>query len=256
MDNHFILTPYFLDTPVPGLARLAQPGWQVNKVMLVGGRPQEHLLSLYRPLAKAVTVQVKSGIRPVSIAGDCCTTIAVLCGLQRAGINPTLIWLDAHGDFNTWETTPSNFLGGMPLAMLVGRGEQTVMDGLGVEPLPEEQVILTDARDLDPGEREAVENSAVHHLPDVVSLLNYPFPDRPIYVHFDTDLINPEEAPAMNYKTAGGPSVTMLRHVFRHLAATGQVVAVSFSCWNPQLDEDGRSQKVCLELLDELVSGA
>jgi arginase len=256
MENQFILTPYFIDTPVPDLERLAKPGWQVNKIKLVGGRPQEHMLCLYHPLTEFVAAKVRSGIRPVSVAGDCCTTIAVLGGLQRAGIDPILIWLDAHGDFNTWETTPSNFLGGMPLAMLVGRGEQTIMDGLGVKPLPEEQVILADGRDLDPGEREAVESSAVHNLCDVVTLLNYPFPDRPIYVHFDTDLINPNEAPAMNYRAAGGPSVTMLRHVFRHLAGTGRVVCVSFSSWNPQLDKDGRTQKVCLELLDELVGGA
>ncbi len=256
MTNHFILTPYFIDTPVPDLERLAEPDWQVNKVMMTGGRPLERMLSLYKPLAQTVAAQVKKGDRPISVAGDCCTTIAVLGGLQRAGLNPTLIWLDAHGDFNTWQTTPSNFLGGMPLAMLVGRGDQTLMDGLGVVPLPEEQVVLSDARDLDPGEKEAVESSALNHLVDVVSLLNYPFPDRPIYVHFDTDLINPDEAPAMNYKTKGGPSVTMLRHVFRHLASTGQVVCVSFSSWNPQLDKDGRSQQICLNLLDELIGEA
>ncbi|MFZ0547116.1 MAG: arginase family protein [Candidatus Promineifilaceae bacterium] len=250
------MTPYFIDTPVPDLERLARPDWQVNKVIMRGGRPQERMLGLYKPLTKMVARRAGQGGRPVSVAGDCCTTIAVLGGLQRAGLNPTLLWLDAHGDFNTWQTTPSNFLGGMPLAMLVGRGEQTLMDGLGVVPLPEEQVILTDARDLNPGEREAVEGSAVHHLPHVVSLLNYDFPVRPLYIHFDTDLINPQEAPAMNYKTAGGPSVTMLRHIFHHLAATRRIVCVSLSSWNPQLDEDGRSREVCMALLDELVGGA
>lgn len=256
MENRFILTPYFIDTPVPGLERLARADWKVNKVLLQGGRPQERMVRLYRPLAEMVANHVRNGERPVSVAGDCCTTIAVLAGLQRAGMDPVLVWLDAHGDFNTWETTPSNFLGGMPLAMLVGRGEQTLMDGLCVAPLAEDQVILTDARDLDPGEKEAIEESAVHHLPAVVSLLNYAFPDKPLYVHFDTDLINPEEAPAMNYKASGGPSVTKLHHVFRHLAGTGRVVCVSFSSWNPELDEDGRSERVCLDLLDDLVSGA
>ncbi len=256
MENQFILTPYFIDTPIPDLERLERPGWRVNKVVQVGGRPQERMLCFYHPLAELVAAEIRRGNRPVSLAGDCCTTIAVLAGLQRVGIDPTLVWLDAHGDFNTWETTPSNFLGGMPLAMLVGRGEQTLMDGLGVTPLPEEQVILTDARDLDPGEREALESSAVHHLPDVVSLLNYDFPDRPIYVHFDTDLINPDEAPAMNYKTAGGPTTIMLRHIFRQLASTGQVVCVSFSSWNPLLDEDGSSQEICLDLLYELAGEA
>jgi arginase len=72
----------------------------------------------------------------VSIAGDCVATMGVLAGLHDAGITPTLIWFDAHGDFNTWETTPSGFLGGMPLAMIVGRGEQTMPHGWAGDPLP------------------------------------------------------------------------------------------------------------------------
>ncbi len=109
---------------------------------------------MYNPLAQLVTIVLKSGELPVSVAGDCCTSIGILAGLQQAGVDPTLIWFDAHGDFNTWETTPSGFLGGMPLAMLVGKGEQTIMEGVGTSVLPEEQVILSDGRDLDPGEDE------------------------------------------------------------------------------------------------------
>jgi hypothetical protein len=81
MGNHFILTPYFIDTPVPGLERLAEPDWQVNKVMMAGGRPLERMLSLYKPLIQTVAHQLRQGNRPVSIAGDCCTAIAVLGGL-------------------------------------------------------------------------------------------------------------------------------------------------------------------------------
>lgn len=62
-------------------------------------------------------------------------------GLQRAGIDPNLIWFDAHGDFNTWETTSSGFPGGMPLAMIVGKGEQTMPEAVGLRDLPEGQVI-------------------------------------------------------------------------------------------------------------------
>jgi arginase len=83
----------------------------------------------------------------VSIAGDCCTSLGVAAGLLAAGIDPTLIWFDAHGDFNTWETTPSGFLGGMPLAMLAGRGEQTIVHGVGLKNLEESNIYLADARE-------------------------------------------------------------------------------------------------------------
>jgi len=253
MRDQFVLTPFFLDEPLPGLAPLAAPGWIVNQTDLPPGAKQARMVRLYRPLATAVATAIHSGARPVSLAGDCCTTIGVLAGLRQAGLTPTLIWLDAHGDFNTWETTPSGFLGGMPLAMLVGRGEQTMPQGVGLAPLPEANVILSDGRDLDPGEREALAASRVTHLPDVAQLLDRPLPDGPLYVHFDTDVIDPAEAPAMNYPAPGGPSAAALRRVFAHLAGTGRVTAVSVSAWNPELDADGRTQAVVLDLLSALL---
>ncbi|RMG90266.1 MAG: hypothetical protein D6706_19895 [Chloroflexi bacterium] len=253
MTDKFILTPYFLDDPVPGLRPLAQSDWLVNETELPSGNRQTRMVALYRPLATAVSHTLQQGNRPISIAGDCCTSIGVLAGLQQAGITPTLIWLDAHGDFNTWETTPSGFLGGMPLAMIVGRGEQTITQGTGLRVLPEHRIILTDARDLDPGEREAVTESAVIRLPDVRQLLNYPLPAGPLYVHFDTDVINPTEAPAMNYPTPGGPSVATLAEVFQRLAETERIVAVSVSTWNPDLDKDGRSRQATMTLLQTLL---
>ncbi len=253
MKNRMILTPFFLDQPVPDLQNLAAEDWVINKPQLTAREVQDRMIELYHPLAAAVQTAVANGERPVSIAGDCCTTIGVLAGLQHGGLEPTLIWFDAHGDFNTWETSPSDFLGGMPLAMIVGRGEQRMSRGVEQRPLPESSVILTDGRDLDPQENEAVQGSAVQHLPAVTMLLDKPLPDGPLYVHFDTDVLNPADAPAMNYLAEGGPSVAELRQVFDYLAESGQVVAVSVSSWNPDMDEDGRSRTAVMTLLERLI---
>lgn len=253
MHDQFILTPYFLDEALPGLEPLAKPGWQVNKPIPVGEGQQLRMSSIYEPLATAVANAVQQGKRPVSIAGDCCTTIGLLAGLQRAEIAPHLIWFDAHGDFNTWETSPSGFLGGMPLAMLVGRGERTMNTAVGLSPLPEENVILTDARDLDPGEKITVQNSAINHVKNVADLLQMALPDGPLYVHFDVDILDPADAPAMNYLAPGGPSLALMQQVFQRLAATERVTAVSVSSWNPAMDVDGRSQKTILPLLAVLL---
>ena len=254
VENKYCLTPYFLDQPIPDLRSLAGESWHLVEPSIPASEKQGRMVALYRPLRDRVAEIVRRGHRPVSIAGDCCTSIGVSAGLQKAGLQPTLIWFDAHGDFNTWETTPSGFLGGMPLAMLVGRGEQTLVNGAGLTPLPEEKVILTDARDLDPGEREAVKDSAIRYLPEVEVLLEMKLPAGPLYVHFDCDVLNPQEVPAVSYPAPGGPSVETLRRVFGRLAQTGRVIAVSLSSWAPELDKDGHSQGVCLELLDELVA--
>jgi arginase len=248
-----ILSPFFLDEYVPELEPLAQPDWTTIKPVLPEGDKQTRMLAIYHPLSAYVAETVSQGNRPVIISDDCCTAIGVLAGLQRTGITPTLIWFDAHGDFNTWETSPSGFLGGMPLAMIVGRGEQTLLEALEMSSIPEDSIILTDARDLDPGEREALNASAVIQLPETTALLEHSLPDAPLYIHFDTDIITPEEAPAMNYPAPGGSFSAELEQVFRHLAQTSRIAAVSVAAWNPELDGDGQSQAICMNLLDKLI---
>ena len=254
MKNQMILTPFFLDEPLPELENLAAPDWVINKPDLPAGDKQHRMSAIHRPLVDFAQQAIEKGHRPISIAGDCCTTIGMLAGMQRAGLDPILIWFDAHGDFNTWETTPSGFLGGMPLAMLVGRGEQTMLKALELKPLAEDRVVLTDARDLDPGEKRLIEEANILHLADVRGLLELHLPDAPLYIHLDTDMIDPAEAPAMNYLAAGGPSAKELQAVMKHLNRTGKIAAVSVSTWNPKMDEDGQSRKACMGLLDTLIS--
>ena len=253
MRNRFMLSPSALDEAVPGLEALAQSDWWLNKPVLPDGDKQTRMSAIYRPIADFVAESLARGERPVSIAGDCCAAIGVLAGLQRAGLNPTVIWFDAHGDFNTWETTPGGFIGGMPLAMMVGRGEQTIVDAVGLTPIAEKQVILTDARALDPKEQELVKQSTVRHLPDPTSLLTYAFPNNPLFIHFDPDIIQTSEVPAMDYPAPGGVSARELQKVFRHVAQTGKIAAISLASWNPEKDQNGQSQKVCLALLQILI---
>ena len=253
MENQYLLSPYFLDRPLPQLEAVAGAEWQVMKPALPAGETQERMSVLYKQLADEVTKILQTGNRPVIVAGDCCTAIGVTAGVQRADLDPILIWFDAHGDFNTWETSPSGFLGGMPLSMLVGRGEQTLLTSLGMKTIREDHVVLSDGRDLDPAEREALFKSKVTHLPDVTQLLNHPLPDAPIHVHFDVDVIDASEAPAMSYAALGGPSTDDLMRVFRYLAGTGRVKVVSMSSWNPALDPKSQTQNLCMRTLRSLV---
>jgi arginase len=114
-------------------------------------------------------------------------------------------------------------------------------------------MIITDARDLDPGEKELLEGSDLTHLEDVLELLDFPLPDRPLWVHFDTDVLDPEVVPAQNYPAPGGPGKKDLEKVFQHLAQTGLIRGVSLSSWAPNLPGAESSQQVCLDLLDILL---
>jgi len=209
------------------------------------GTPQKRMAVLYRHLSD----RVATADSPVVLAGDCLAPIGVLAGLQRRSIDPTLIWFDAHGDFHTWETTHSGFLGGMPLAMIVGRGEQTIVEGAGLTPLSEDRIVLADARDLDPSEDEAVACSGLT-VTAVTGLARSVPIEGPIYVHVDVDVVDPGEMPAVNYPAPGGPSLAEVRTALLHLRSTGRVVAFSASSWNPDLPSADRAARATGSLVD------
>lgn len=220
------VVPWFLDREAVEPSLLA-PDAKVIESRPGPGDQLESLSPIHNAVANVVGADAGKGHVPKLVLGDCCQVIPVMAGLARANIHPTLIWLDSHGDFNTWETTPSKFLGGMPLAMLTGRGDQRMMQAVGLSPINDAQVLLSDARDLDPGERKLVEASGVRHEPDMRKLLDKPLPDGPLYVHFDTDLLDSRIAPAFLYAVPGGPAPEDVAAFLTRVKATGRMVAAT-----------------------------
>lgn len=250
MPDHVLLTPYTLDQATPGLERLARPGWQLTDALVGGDTQFDRIGSIHRRLCRLVSEAVKRGDRPVSVAGDCCAAIPVLAGLQSNGLHPVVVWLDAHGDFNTAATTLTGFLGGMPLAMISGRGDQTLMQSVGAHLLLDDDIILADARDLDPMERALLKGTGIHHLHTVAEVLDAIPPHRPVYVHLDFDVLNPADAPAMRYSVPGGPSLAELVSLANALQKTDRIAAVSATTWDLEADREGRTGKACMAALD------
>lgn len=253
MKPIYIFAPYVMGDFSPTRAGIARHNWRLITSPPAEGSPTERMGELCQALADQVAAVRADGHLPVVIAGDCTFSIGVLAGLQRETPEFSLVWYDAHGDFNTPETTPSGFIGGMPLAMLCGRGEQTIVTGAGAKVQPEAKVILTDARDLDPGEKEAVAGSGLTHLADVASLLTFDLPDQPIYIHFDSDVLPLSDLSAVNYPAEGGPSLETIEATLAHLADTGRVAAVSVTMWNPELDQEDKAEAVVMGLVERLV---
>jgi arginase len=256
-----ISVPYFIghlmddfDVPTPNELLIPDlPGdsaaYATSKASGPGGPGQQRLAVLYSQLAS----RIESSGPSLVYAGDCLCVIGVLAGLQRKGISPTLYWFDAHGDFHTWETSQSRFLGGMPLAMITGRGEQTIADATGMKPLDDHSVVLVGARDLDQGEDSAVASSAMTVMP--VDEVMKTAPVRgPIYIHVDVDVIDPIDVPAVNYPSPDGPSADSVKAAVEHLASSGRVVAASVSSWNPQLPGAGTSADAVRSIMDVFIA--
>jgi arginase len=175
--------------------------------------------------------RVAASAEPAVIAsGDCTTALAIVAGLQRRGLEPGVIWFDAHGDFNTPHTTRSGYLGGMALAMLVGRTGARLTQAFGLRAVREDACVLVGTRDLDARERALLEATAVRRVDDVNALARAALPPPPWYVHLDVDVVDPSELPPLRFPAPGGPSADAVAGALRALASRGPIAALGLAC--------------------------
>jgi arginase len=219
-----IVVPYHHAEPLPKLAAAFAAD---DAVVVSKGPAGAMIVRLYDQVAARVAA---SDAPAVVASGDCTTALATVAGLQRRGIDPGVIWLDAHGDFHTPHTTRSGYFGGMALAMLVGRAGASLAQAIGLRAIAESACVLAGARDLDPAEREALGASAVRVVDDVATLAHAPLPPSPWYVHLDVDVIDPGELPALRFPAPDGPSANAVASALRALASRGTIAALGVGC--------------------------
>jgi arginase len=230
------------------MATTEQPGGgisgQINvteRTVRFGDGAPEDALTAHLPSMLAASRAAAAAGTPVVVMSECTLVPPVLAAVRERHPGVALIWIDAHGDLNTPATTPSGFLGGMPFAQLLGWCLDDWRRLAGLEPpLPEERAVLVGGRDLDPGERESVDRSGIHESDDTVGALAALPPDAPLYVHVDTDVLDPSLTPDAGFPAPGGWSVERMRAELAVLAASGRVVALSI-CPSapPALDAEG-----------------
>jgi arginase len=199
-----------------------------------------------------------AGFFPLIVGGDCIVSLGALAGLLEAA-NTGVVWLDAHGDFNTPETTISGYLGGMPLACAVGRGlEELRAQSKLAAPVPERNVALVGARDLDPLEERALAGASVmlvraSELGDDAALdraLDALRALSQLYLHVDIDVLDPAEAPGVDYPAGGGLSLVRLQDIVRRAAGLGNLAVLALTAVNPEKDVDGRTVRAALDVIE------
>ena len=180
-----------------------------------------------RAILEAAAVTVAVTRRPLLTATDCSICVGTLPAVGRRWPDASLLWLDAHGDFNTPDTTPSGFLGGMCLAGAVGLWDT----GHGAGPGPE-RVVLVGARDLDAAEEELMARHGVVRTDDPAAALA----GREVFVHLDVDILDPTVMPRQLYPAPGGLDMTQLRELLADVAAQARIVGAEITCFStPEL---------------------
>jgi arginase family enzyme len=177
-----------------------------------------------------------AGRFPVLTSSDCTICMTTFQSLIRHRPLARVLWLDAHGDFNTPETTPSGFLGGMCLAAACGRWDA----GLGVDGvLDPARVVMTGVRDLDGGERVELERAGVGTAPP--DKLAGALEGDEVYVHLDLDVLDPSVLPAQ-FPAPGGLSSEGLRDLLGELAESATVIGVEITAFDAPEDEAERDR--------------
>ena len=210
-------------------------------------------------VAGRVRAAVADGAFPVLLSGSCFAGLGVVSGLDEGSLG--VLWFDAHGDFNTPESTIDGYFDGMPLAILTGSAWPNLVDRAGVTTVSESAVVLAGARDFDPLEERRLQSSEVVHLPaseigaddDVARAAGElePTPSA-LYLHLDLDVLDAEEARVNIYSAPDGLTGAQLEAQVRSLLSSGKVRAVSLTAYDPGVDADGRVPPIAIRLLERV----
>jgi arginase len=218
--------------------------------------------------ADLVASNEREGFFTVGLLATCPSMPGLVAGLQHSGptaepIKVGMLWLDAHPDFNTPETTRSGSLGGMPVAVATGRALRRLrLDAHLEPPLQDAHVVMGGVRLTDPLEQELLDKSSIEQL--TVNDLRHATPavfaqlDRlssltdKIYVHIDMDVLDPREVMGHQNKVPGGPSSQELAALFEMIFARyPKASAIGFATI-PATDEGGLS----LAAVNRMIAGA
>ena len=223
--------------------------------------------SLYREVANRARAASESSALPIILAGNCGATLGGVAAAMAAGRGDVgVLWLDAHADFNTPETTISGFLDGMALAVLTGRCWRTLAASIpGFAAIPDANIVLAGARDLDPAEEMLLEESevrvvsgssirtaglaeslapALEELRRRVSRLHF---------HLDADVLDANEARANAFAAPNGLTIAELRETAGHVASRFEVVSAAVTAYDPALDTEGTVPTAIASTLERLL---
>ena len=221
---------------------------------------------LIRRVRGRVDAALRRGAFPVVLSGSCCfAALGAVAAMEESA--PGVVWFDAHGDFNTPETTTFGYFDGMGLAVLTGDAWQAMHRTVpGAKPLPESAIVLAGARDFDDDEARRLRDSEIKHPPaerivsgdelDGAMAALEPEPTA-LYLHVDLDVLDPEqEAPANIYSAPGGITGEQLAARVEQVLRTGSVRAVALTAYDPECDAEGRLPPIANRLLRAVAESA
>ena len=215
-------------------------------------------------LAAKVLSAFENNTLPFIVGGDHSLALGSIAGASKyLGNDLAVIWIDAHGDINTHETSPSGNIHGMPLAASMGIGYEKLtsifFDSFKIKP---ENVFILACRDLDKGELELIDNLNMNVwtnddintkginevIKDLLSLISEKN-IKNIHLSYDIDCLDPEYVPGTGTPVNDGLSFEQSKYLLEAIFSTSLVKSMDFVEYNPDLDKNNKTKETCIELL-------
>lgn len=212
-------------------------------------------------LAERVSSSIERGAVPLTLGGDHSIALGSIAGAAAARQPLGVIWFDAHGDFNTPETSPSGNVHGMILAALCGLGDERLVavGGSGAS-IDAKRLVIVGARDLDAGEREMLRQAGAHVLTmsDIdrrgMETITREALDialegsAGLHISFDLDVVDPSEAPGVGTPVHGGITYREAHLAMEMVAESGRLTSLDLVEVNPILDHHNQTAILATEL--------
>jgi arginase len=222
----------------------------------------EPIIKVAEELADTVTAALKANEFPLILGGDHSITLGSMTGVTRLHKDIGVLWIDAHADFNTEETTPSGNIHGMILAALAGLGNSRLTGIDGWTPkLNAQRIVIIGARDLDHGERDLLRTHQIHvftmsdidqrGISDVMreALAIAGTASDGIHLSLDMDALDPVHAPGVGTPVRGGLSYREAHLAMELIADSGRLIAMDVVEVNPILDRENATALLAVELV-------
>jgi len=219
-----------------------------------------------KDLGEAIEKSLGEGYFPLILGGDHSIAAGAAAGVasffRKEKKDIGYIWLDAHGDMNTPESSPSGNVHGMPLASIMGYGPPELTELMGFKPKAEPgNIVIVGARDLDAQERKIVKRSGIHvfTMRDIdergmrevmADALKYAMDDTAgIAVSLDMDFVDPADAPGVGTPVRGGVTYREAHLAMEMISDSESMVSLEVVEINPILDEHNRTALLGVELV-------
>jgi len=224
------------------------------------------ILRTSKVLAGKIEKVLEKGEFPLCLGGDHSMALGTIAGIsafcRKHKLRSGVIWIDAHADMNTDETTPSGNIHGMPVAAAVGLGNERLVNFYGFSPkVKAEDCVLIGVRSIDQPEKENIKKSKllVYTMSDVdklgihriISRVLNQFKEKVDHIHvsFDLDSVDPEIVPGVGTPVRGGFSYREAHLLMESIAECGCMSSLEIAEINPILDRRNRSAEFAAELV-------